>query len=355
MQKTLPEAGASAPPGGEAGEPTSAAAPAPRPEGGARRRGLLIALKAALSVLLIGWLLSRVDLRAMWDHLAHANLAWIGVAFAIWLGQYLINALKWQAAMRVHGLHYPLPFLIRVYLISSFFTNFFPSSIGGDGYRVLRTLPRERRSRAVSAVLLERLVGVASLLLLGTVGAGIVVVTTGARLAALYLTAAAAGFLALGLVLALLRTDLMRGLWARVRGHPKVDGLATNFDDVMSDPAGVARVLVFSLLFQSFAILAIWIIARFGLDTAFTVPETALTAALSEIAAALPVSLNGLGLMEGTFAYVGEELGILFDDGLLVAVTLRLLLIPLGVICGLVYLVEVLSGRSSDRPEASTS
>ncbi len=331
------------------GAPSQPSAEAPR-EGRGRRR-VAIAVKTALSLLLIAFLVRQVDWPAMREHLTRVRPFWISVAFAIWLAQYVVNGLKWQAAMRVHRLYYPLGFLIRVYLISSFFTNFFPSSLGGDGYRVLRTLPESHRSRAVSSVMLERLVGVASLLFLGLIGALAVWAVKDARIAGWYVAAAATGALALAVGLALVRTSLAKRLWWKLRSNAKIDGLAKNFDYIRSDSKGVARVFAYSLLFQGVAISAVWIIARLGLGVEFTVPEIAMTAALAELATAVPVSLNGLGVTEGAFAYVSTEIGIAFDHGLLVAVTLRLLLVPLGIVCGLIYLAEVLSGRTADRPE----
>lgn len=321
-----------------------------RPSAPGWRRRLILLLKAVLSVLLIAFLVQNVDWPAMRQHMTVAKPFWIGVAFAIWLGQYLVNALKWQAAMAVHGLRYPLGFLVRVYFISSFFTNFFPSSVGGDGYRLLRTLPDEGRSRAISAILLERIVGVLSLLALGFVAALYIGSTRGHQIAWTYVGLGVVGMGIAALGLAMVRTSPIRRLTLRLRTNSKIDGLAQNLDWIRANPAGVVRVFVFSVMFQSFAILAIWIIARFGLSAPFTVPDTALATALAELAAALPFSLNGLGLMEGTFSWVGTRLGIPFDSGLLVAVTLRLLLVPLGIICGVVYMLELASGRNGERP-----
>ncbi len=75
-------------------------------------------------------------------------------------------------ALRIHELQFGYGFLSRVLVIAFFLNNFLPTSIGGDAYRVYRTLPPSPpRSSAVSAVLLERVVGLSALLALGFVGA----------------------------------------------------------------------------------------------------------------------------------------------------------------------------------------
>ena len=54
----------------------------------------------------------------------------------------------------------PGSYLFRTGCFAYFFNNFLPSAIGGDVYRIYRTLPPDGdRSRAVSAVLVERVVG----------------------------------------------------------------------------------------------------------------------------------------------------------------------------------------------------
>jgi len=49
---------------------------------------------------------------------------------------------------------------------------FLPTSIGGDAYRAYRVLPLvEPHSRAVTSIVIDRIVGLAALLFLGAVGA----------------------------------------------------------------------------------------------------------------------------------------------------------------------------------------
>src|SRR4029077_15422382 len=91
---------------------------------------------------------------------------------AIFAAQLAIRAWKWQWALRMHGLRYPYPFLSRVLVIGFFLNNFLPTSIGGDAYRVYRTLPEvPPKSRAISAVTLERVAAFSARLCLGMVGA----------------------------------------------------------------------------------------------------------------------------------------------------------------------------------------
>ena len=70
--------------------------------------------------------------------------------------------------------------LLRILLSASFLNNFLPTAIGGDIYRVYRTVPQGTRSRAVSAVLLDRVVGLLSLMLIGAIGSAWLFIREGA-------------------------------------------------------------------------------------------------------------------------------------------------------------------------------
>ena len=94
------------------------------------------------------------------------------VAFLAIVLEMPVNAAKWYWSLRLHEQRFPWSYLFRVGCMGYFFNNFMPSAIGGDVYRVYRTWPADGdKAFAVSAVFIERGVGVAILLLNGFVGA----------------------------------------------------------------------------------------------------------------------------------------------------------------------------------------
>ena len=69
----------------------------------------------------------------------------------------LLQFIRWFALVRAQNLPFSFANALRLGLIGFFFNSFLPTAVGGDGYRVLRTLPHESyRSRALSAVIVER-------------------------------------------------------------------------------------------------------------------------------------------------------------------------------------------------------
>ena len=121
---------------------------------------------------LLAALASGVDWQALPEKLA--RLEWWPFALAILVTtlQMPINAVKWGWSLRLHDVQLPWRFLVRASCTAYFFNNFLPSAIGGDVYRIYRTVPPGgEKSRAISAVLVERAVGLTVMLLNGAAGA----------------------------------------------------------------------------------------------------------------------------------------------------------------------------------------
>src|SRR4051812_5831745 len=135
-------------------------------------RAISIALRSLCAVALIALLMFGVDWHALAAHFASLRWAPASLAMLALASHFLVSPWKWQQSLRMHHLEFDLPYLIRANGIGFFLNNFLPSAIGGDAYRIFRTLPADgQKLRAVSAVVVERLVGVSALMALGAIGA----------------------------------------------------------------------------------------------------------------------------------------------------------------------------------------
>src|SRR3954454_24207534 len=139
-------------------------------------RSVRLTLKAVFSAIAIGGLIAGINWQQLpklivgykWEF---AVAAFIGLAI-----QFPISGLKWHAALKVCNIDLSFTRLTRFYCISHFVGQFLPTSIGGDAYRVYRVLPLvQPRSRAVTSIVLDRIVGLAALLVLGAAGAVVLI------------------------------------------------------------------------------------------------------------------------------------------------------------------------------------
>jgi glycosyltransferase 2 family protein len=291
------------------------------------------AVRIAVAVGLLALLLTGVDWPIVLGHIERMTPAVVLLVIIAFAVQLAVSSWKWQWALRIHELNFPYAFLTRVLVIGFFLNNFLPTSIGGDAYRVYRTLPpTPPKSRAISAVLLERVVGLVALLLLGLAGA--VALFSSNDLARAYVTLAAAGTAVFGAAVLL--------MWLRTPRLPQsrwLAPIAENLRTIATARSAWLPLIGISLLFQAQAILIIFELFR-ALDVHVTLSQTALIAAAAGIAAIIPFSINGLGIVEATFAGTAVAVGVSYEAGLLVALLIRVLVIPLTLLAGLVYAFE---------------
>jgi uncharacterized protein (TIRG00374 family) len=309
------------------------------PESGHRKGWRLgRGLRIAISVGLLAVLIATVDWPTVLAHVERLN-PWV-VAFVMiaWAVQLAVSSWKWQWALRVHELNFPYVYLTRVLVIGFFLNNFLPTSIGGDAYRIFRTVPAAPpKSRAISAVVLERLVGLSSLLLLGLAGA--LVLFSSYELARGYVLFAVVGAtLCIG-ALALMRAHSKRWSDSALLRSKWISPAVENFRTIARARGAWIPLVGISLLFQVQAILIIWSLFN-ALGTTVGLPHAALIAASAGVAAVIPFSINGLGIVEATIAGTAVAVGVSYEAGLLVALLMRILLIPLTLLAALFYAFE---------------
>jgi uncharacterized protein (TIRG00374 family) len=223
----------------------------------------------------------------------------------------LLSVAKWSLALNMHGLAFPFGYLFRSLCAGYFLNNFLPTSIGGDAYRVYRTLPAEGyRSRAVSAVLVDRVSGFGALLTLGAAGAA--AVGGDSAVARAYLALFVGGGSAVAGLLLALRFGWFRPLANRLRHLKAFEAAAHNVEHLKQSPKAWLRQVALSFTFQTTSVAIVyWLFAQTGEPLPFA--RCALVAAAAGMAAVLPVSINGIGLMEGSFVVTAVALGAGYD------------------------------------------
>ena len=304
-------------------------------------------IKIAVAIVLISVLLRGVD----WQQAAEitGSVTWwvLAVVLLVMFLELILSAWKWSWSLRMHDLTFGLNYLFRAVAVGMFLNNFLPTSIGGDAYRVYRTLPLDGyRSRAISAVAVERLVGLGALLALGGVGA--LAVLSEFAIARLYLIVLMAG----GIAALLLGYAIYRGwfkpLTDRVRHLAVFDALNHNLGRLLAARREWVHLLALSFLYQCGSILIVYYLFH---AVGYPVPLAwcALITAAAGVVAVLPISINGIGLMEGSIVGMAVALGVTYEYALLVALVRRFVMLALSVLCGLIYALE----QRAPSPQAS--
>src|SRR5580700_1390551 len=96
------------------------------------RRYVLIALKIAVSIVLLTILFSRVDMAGLWRQARHASIVWLAAALAIYTVNVAVGTWRWRLLLEAQHVRIPPLRLLGSFLVALFFSNFLPSNIGGD-------------------------------------------------------------------------------------------------------------------------------------------------------------------------------------------------------------------------------
>jgi uncharacterized protein (TIRG00374 family) len=298
-------------------------------------RPMRLFIKAAFSAIAIGGLIAGINWHELprlivgykWEF---AIAAFIGLAI-----QFPISGLKWHAALRVCNVDLSFRRLTRFYCISHFVGQFLPTSIGGDAYRAYRVLPLvEPHSRAVTSIVIDRIVGLGALLFLGAVGA--IFLVDHSRLPQGYLTA-----LGIGSIVAVVGgVALYLGWFGVIRRKLQHMKMVTAIQgDLMQLVRAGWRwvpLLVMAFVFQLIAVGIVYLLFL-GAGSTIGFAEVALIAAITGVAGILPLAINGIGITEGTITLAGVALGADYEDAAVAAILLRVVVLPLSCACGVLY------------------
>ncbi len=132
---------------------------------------LLKILKYGLSIGLLVWLITGTDLRVVVDLIGEARRADLALAFAAYMVSVLVAAYRWQLLLHARRSALSLTNATRLYFIGNFFSNFLPTSIGGDAVRALSAAADlGKRADAFASVFIERFVGLFAIVSMALLG-----------------------------------------------------------------------------------------------------------------------------------------------------------------------------------------
>jgi glycosyltransferase 2 family protein len=265
-----------------------------------------VAVEAVVSAVVLGLLLRWAGLHGVANTLGGTDLAWFVPAVAVSAATVPAMALRWQLLLEAKGVSVPLGWLTRTYFVALFAGQFLPAAIGGDAVRVVELGRRTGDApESVASVLIDRLVGLVSLVVLAVVA---VLVSGPGRRAGVVAAEGAFGAAAAAALL-LLFSSRLRGTvarWLEPRASGRRLAAGGRFYEALhayrDHRATLVAVGLLALAVQAARVVVIWMLARaLGLH----VPDSVVLLAGPVVfaALALPVSLNGIGVREAVFVY----------------------------------------------------
>jgi glycosyltransferase 2 family protein len=301
---------------------------------------ILFWLKVGVSIALLGYLLSLIDLDRLLEKLREVDVRYLAVAFVLLLLQTGFSSLKWQVILRADGVLMRLPFLIKTYLIGNFISLFLPTSFGGDVYRVLAARGvNQNLAKSTSSVLFDRLSGLFALISICMIAYVVLPEQPyGVVVLVLYVLGVAGFFVvssnAVGRLIEASEIGLVR----------KVGKILVSFRNYRRNAGILMVILLLSFLFQLNLVLInkVYTVAL-GLEIDFSILMVIIP--LIYLTEVLPISINGLGVRESAFAFFFVQIGLTVGDALAVSVLIVGMRYLVGLLGGSLLLATVISSR----------
>jgi uncharacterized membrane protein YbhN (UPF0104 family) len=290
--------------------------------------------RIAVAAGLTGYILWRSDPSAVAAAAAGVEWRWVGVAVLLVLADRALMAYRWVALLCTieTDRRPPMLALMRVFFVSTFVGTFLPASIGGD---IVRSYSLARLNvdagDAVASVLMDRLLGVASIFLMALTGLAIArdLADHGAIVVGL-LAAAAACLATLLLVFSPRFAATVSGAGARLP-FPSAGRAGTRIVDSIRKYAAHSPQLL-AVLAGSLAVQVLRVCQAFylGRSLGIDVPLAAYFAfvPLILLIMLLPVTVNGLGTSQAAFVWFFARAGVASAS----AFALSILFVALGIV-----------------------
>ncbi len=277
---------------------------------------ITLAIKAAISAGLLGWLLyTQIDnMDEIWSAIGQADPWLLILSFSLNVIGYLLCSWRWQILLRAQGFMVRLIELIRAYTIGIFFNAFLPGLMSGDfmrAYDISDRVPSYTRSFTILFV--ERLTGMFGLLTLAFLALPIIGWEVAGQTGIVWILAAVAGLLlaaCLGLVA--MRHQRDGRLWS-LPGFRKLGQISAHITETShmfaTRMGAVYGCMAISVIFQANVVLHYYLI---GLAVGIDLPPLIYFGIIpvSLFVMMIPASVNGIGIREQIFVYLFGAFGV---------------------------------------------
>lgn len=264
-------------------------------------------LKIGISLALMSWLFFSTGIENTLKELSEANLWYIPLSVAIYVGAQIFSAYRWQALAKALDFKLSIREFFDYYMLGMYFNLFLPSAIGGDVSKVFylaKATDRKKRDAGIT-VLADRGTGLVALCIL----TAIICLSPVANPFPNSLRYTLIGLPVLGFtVLFALRLVSKEKIAAFVERYPKL-GILTSAWVYWHDSALLTKTVLVSMLCHASMIL-IHVLICMALGINVPVLYLILVYGVVSLAGVIPISFNGIGLREGAYKILLTREGV---------------------------------------------
>jgi hypothetical protein len=304
---------------------------------------LVLLMKVLVSVGLLVFFFTRIHIERFFNTFASADFSYIVLALVVYFLSQFLSTLRWEVLARPLGFKKPFMVFLNFYLIGMFFNLFAPGTVGGDVSRIYYLARDEEGEReknwggatlnAAVSVFVDRVIGMMVLVWLGALG--LILFPEYAVPSAVRLLTFA---LALGFVVGGLLIPVLRRILPDV-GYSTVVKLRIALRSYRAHRQAIPQAIALSFAVH---LIQAWIHLLIGRAIHIEIPFSycIIVYPLVGTFAAIPISLNGLGLREGGYLYLLAVIGINSEKAVAFGILLFLAVAADSLVGGIVFLLK---------------
>jgi uncharacterized protein (TIRG00374 family) len=324
------------------------------------RDKLITALKIAVSVGLIVFLFSRVDLSQVGDRFASANYALMFAALLLYLGAITLGCSKWYVLLRAQGIPAPFLELLSYTFIGLFFGNFLPTNVGGDvvrGWGLARYT--EQGTEAAVSVVVDRMIGFIAFMSMAATMAVIAVLVEGGEVLEFIAVASILALATFAGAFALMISRRLRR-WAEAIFRFPLLSKAAPLYERLSQALGAYRHRPDVLVQGFFISLGVLITSNFvnyllaeALGGGIPLLYIFLFNPLIAFVLLIPISVGGIGVNQAAYEYFFGLVGVSGEFALSLSVAVQVIVLVSSLPGGILW--WRIRGRKAMPPEMDSS
>jgi hypothetical protein len=324
------------------------------------KKHIVSVLRIALSLGLLVFLFSRIDVQNLLDHIRDLNLGLYLLGVLLYFGFIACWSFRWRYIIKAAGEQVAFWKVFKTTLVGDFFGLFLPEAVGSDLARMYG-LSREtgKGANTVSTVLLDRAIGLISLSLMAMVA-----LLLHTEMVGYGEVAAVVIFLLVGLAggwfLFFNKSFMRRFRW--VFKIPYIDRLEEGLTNLYrtlhtlhQHPGLIVNTLLISLVLQIVEVASVVLIGlALGIET--DVIHYFVFMPLIWVITTVPISIGGLGVRENAFVFFFTQVGVSRTPALALSLLYFSCRVISGLIGGLVFLASMIERqRNPDAPARTTA
>lgn len=312
-------------------------------------------LRIILSVGLLAFLVSQVDLSEIWDRLVASNKWYILIAFLLGMVDRVLMAYKWNVLLKAKGMEIPLAQVTFVYWKTTFLGLFLPATVGGDALRAYAVSRNKNypMGDVVSSIIVERALGFLALFVMVIISVLASIFLLGETFfegmnSLLFVFIGLSVVAVVGMYFTM-RQDILKrvgsfvdqrgGKFAQNKIVQKLREIVRSYASFSGNMGAMLWFFVLSLVENLFPLMWAYLLAL-AFDIAVPPLFFFILIPIVLVLIRLPISLDGFGINEGAFVFFLGLIGVSSEEAFLLGLSFgflaRLIVLP----GGLFYMIQ---------------